>query len=1022
MSVSQNQKPRTEPTLHAKPMLQRMTFDNVREPPYVAPAQPPVRYLPWLLLIFFIVLVLAIYQESRNHFYQSAFWHWYSNKLTYQVKDSATEQIHYPAAGPFDQRFGYSRLPVWIEKLQQSGFRLTAQTEFSPALMQYAQLGFYPPYTEKQSAGLLVNSCQQQTLYSHQAPAMQFDDLTKVAPLIIQSLLFVEDRTLLTPEHVQANPVLNLPRLGAAVWSQLQRAAGIPAAAAGGSTLATQLEKYRHSPQGFTSDVADKFRQLVSASVRAYQQSPDTSMARQRIVLDYINTVPLAATPAYGEVNGMAEGLYAWFGAEPLKVSRLLQQGPPYSEQQGLALKQIMALIIAQRRPSYYLLQGRNELEQLSNRHLSLMQQQGLVPSALAAKAIQQPLHFNGKAAPAAQSGEDFKASTMVRNRVSQLLEQSLYQLDRLDMTAQTTLHLQLQQDISQHLRALSRYDEAEKAGLFADRLLQSGQQNKVKYSFTLYQRTENGNKVRVQTDNTDQPFDMNDASKLELGSTAKLRVLVTYLEIIAELHRLYAEEDTDTLQFVNIAPQDHLTSWVISYLTEHPNTRLDALLQAALDRRYSANPKESFYTGGGLHTFNNFRKEENSMTPSIAEALQQSINLPFVRLLQDIVNYSIYHGENSSYQLLADDDNPRRDQYLRRFADREGTTFIRRFWQKYKDSTAEQRMQLYVGSSRQTPERLAVAYLYINPTSTPAKLDAALRAQFGNEVTEADSLKLYDKYQPGAFNLPDRAYLSRSHPLELWLLAYLQQYPQANLQQAITDSADVRQEVYQWLFKTRFRSARDNRIRNMLEIEAFWDLHQRWQRLGYPFDYLVPSLATALGSSGDRPAALAELIGIIINDGKRLPVFRVEKLAFASGTPYETHFDRTSPQAHQVLEPEVAAAVRSALQQVVSVGTGRRLHTAYNSANVIIGGKTGTGDNRLVQLNAKGQHVSSKALNRTATFAFYLGYQHFGVLTAYVPDAEAEQFSFTSALPLQVMNSLAPVLQPYLDNGNWCH
>jgi membrane peptidoglycan carboxypeptidase len=140
------------------------------------------------------------------------------------------------------------------------------------------------------------------------------------------------------------------------------------------------------------------------------------------------------------------------------------------------------------------------------------MQQQGLVPSALAAKAIQQPLHFNGKAAPAAQSGEDFKASTMVRNRVSQLLEQSLYQLDRLDMTAQTTLHLQLQQDISQHLRALSRYDEAEKAGLFADRLLQSGQQNKVKYSFTLYQRTENGNKVRVQTDNTDQPFDMNDA------------------------------------------------------------------------------------------------------------------------------------------------------------------------------------------------------------------------------------------------------------------------------------------------------------------------------------------------------------------------------------------------------------------------------------------------------------------------------------------------------------------------------
>lgn len=1021
MSVPHNDKPRTEPTLHAKPLLQRMTFDNVREAPYVAPPQPPVRYFPWLLLIFFILLALAIYQESRNHFYQSAFWHWYGNKLSYQLKQGAAEQIQYPEAGPFDQRFGYSRLPMWLEKLQQSGFRLTAQSEFSDALQQYAELGFYPPYSEKNSAGLLVHSCQLQTLYSHQAPAMQFDTLNEVAPLIIQSLLFVEDRTLLTPEHVRANPVLNLPRLGAAVWSQLQRAAGIPAAAAGGSTLATQLEKYRHSAQGFTSDVADKFRQLVSASIRAYQHGVDTSQSRQKIVLDYINTVPLAATPAYGEVNGMAEGLYAWFGADPQKVSKLLRQAPPYTEQQGLALKQIMALIIAQRRPSYYLVQGRNELDQLSNRHLNLMQQQGVVPSDLAAKAMLQPLQFNGKAAPAAQSGQDFKASTMVRNRVSQLLDQSLYQLDRLDLTAQTTLHLPLQQDISRHLRSLSRYDAAEKAGLFAERLLHAGQQDKVKYSFTLYQRTDNGNKVRVQTDNTDQPFDMNDASKLELGSTAKLRVLVTYMEIIAELHRLYAEESTDTLQFVNVAPQDHLTGWVISYLTEHPNARLDSLLQAALERRYSADPKESFYTGGGLHTFNNFRKEENAMTPSIAEALQQSINLPFVRLLQDIVNYSIYHGENSSYQLLADDDNPRRDQYLRRFADREGTTFIRRFWQKYKDNTAEQRMQLYIGSSRQTAERLAVAYLYIDPAMTPARLDAALRKQFGTDVTEADSLKLYDKYQPGAFNLPDRAYLSRSHPLELWLLAYLQQHPQADLQQAIADSADVRQEVYQWLFKTRFRSARDNRIRNMLEIEAFWDLHQRWQRLGYPFDYLVPSLATALGSSGDRPAALAELIGIIINDGKRLPVFRVEKLAFAVNTPYETHFDRALPQPQQVLEPEVASAVRSALQQVVSVGTGRRLHTAYNSENVIIGGKTGTGDNRLVQLNAKGQHVSSKALNRTATFAFYLGYQHFGVLTAYVPDAEAEHFSFTSALPLQVMNSLAPVLQPYLDNGNWC-
>ena len=47
-------------------------------------------------------------------------------------------------------------------------------------------------------------------------------------------------------------------------------------------------------------------------------------------------------------------------------------------------------------------------------------------------------------------------------------------------------------------------------------------------------------------------------------------------------------------------------------------------------------------------------------------------------------------------------------------------------------------------------------------------------------------------------------------------------------------------------LCKSRHQRARETRIRTMREIEAFLDIHQRWQALGYPFDHLVPSLATA--------------------------------------------------------------------------------------------------------------------------------------------------------------------------------
>ena len=38
----------------------------------------------------------------------------------------------------------------------------------------------------------------------------------------------------------------------------------------GGSTLATQIEKFRHSPEGITSSPREKLRQMLSASLRAY--------------------------------------------------------------------------------------------------------------------------------------------------------------------------------------------------------------------------------------------------------------------------------------------------------------------------------------------------------------------------------------------------------------------------------------------------------------------------------------------------------------------------------------------------------------------------------------------------------------------------------------------------------------------------------------------------------------------------------------------------------------------------------
>ena len=126
----------------------------------------------------------------------------------------------------------------------------------------------------------------------------------------------------------------------------------------------------------------------------------------------------------------------------------------------------------------------------------------------------------------------------------------------------------------------------------------------------------------------------------------------------------------------------------------------------------------------------------------------------------------------------------------------------------------------------------------------------------------------LYARADPTALPLSDLGYLARIHPLELWVAGQRLSHPATPLQTLLADSREVMIDVYGWLLRTSRQRAQDVRIKTMLEIEAFQQIHARWHRLGYPFEDLAPSLGTAIGSSGDRPEALAHLMGIIMNDG----------------------------------------------------------------------------------------------------------------------------------------------------------
>ncbi|WP_418318746.1 transglycosylase domain-containing protein [Piscinibacter sakaiensis] len=982
------------------------------------------------LLLLIGIAVLLVRWEMRHSTLQAHYLSTWAEQLGFELKPGPSPANRYPQAGPYDERLGYTRIPVFSERLAKRNHPVVAQARQNDALIDYIRRGYFPPFDEKAQAGLTVLDCRAEPLYRTAKPHFVYPDAASIPPLVAQSLAFIENRELLASPSSTHNPAVEWDRLGRAVIDQIQSVIEPEHPAAGGSTLATQLEKFRHSAEGRTADIRDKYLQLVSASVRAYRDGESTDAARARILLDYVNGLPLGAMRGFGEVNGVLDGLHTWYGADVEASNRALRKtpaevaaDPKALAEQATAFRQVLSLYIAQRRPAHFFASGQHKLAGLTDSYVRLLRQGGLIDARLADATLKVPLKIKqaydrDELADGAIDVRDRKAATLVRTELASLIDvNSFYDLDRLDLRVRSSIDGHLQTQISELLAKLREPGQAKAHGLIDRQLLEYGDPTKLFYSFTLYERGDGVNHVRVQTDNLDQPFDINTGAKLELGSTAKLRTLVTYLEIIARLHGELVDLSDKQLAAYDVAKKDRLTQFVVNHLRGNKDRSLTTLLEAAMDRRYSANPGETFFTGGGAHTFDNFNRADDGKYPDLREALRDSVNLVFIRLMRDIVYHHLYREPGSAARILEDSSHPEREVLLKRFADREGAQFTRNFYRRLAGKTSAEQLDTLVAGIQPTPLRLAVIFRSVKPKASLDEFTRFFEKHLPSSTLDRDDMeRLYAKYAVDEFSLPDRGYLARVHPLELWVAAQLQTNPLATMSEVIAAGAPQRQEVYGWLFRTRAKAAQNRRILSLLEIDAFAEIQRSWQRLGYPFERLVPSYATSIGSSGDRPAALAELMGIIVNDGIRQPTVQIHALRFAEATPYETRTLRDGLGAERVMAPEVARTVRKALRLVVEKGTARRLDGALNGPGgelVEIGGKTGTGDNRLNTYSAKGHQTGSKVLNRTATFVFFIGDRHFGTITAYVPGPAAEKFRFTSALPVQIVKLMAPILEP---------
>lgn len=972
----------------------------------------------------------VVQQELLTSTYQAHYLTALAQQLTFHVASGPSPSVRFPTTGPYDRRLGYTKLPIFLDRLMASAYVFKSQARLSPRLQRLIDAGLFPIYREKTQAGLRILDRHGDTLFAARYPQRVYTDFDAIPDLVVQTLLFLENRELLNPDYPHRNPAVEWDRFGKALLDRTIRMVKKDHHGAGGSTLATQIEKFRHSPEGVTTSGSEKLRQMVSASLRAYLMGERTLPAQRQIILDYINTIPLAAVRGYGEIHGLGDGLWAWYGADfadanqSLSDQRALRSNAVLTAR-AMAYKQVLSLFIAHRRPSFYLLEDPAALTAHTNLYLNLLSDAGIISSFLRDAALPLTLSVQQQASPATETSfASRKGINLIRtDLLTRLGLPGLYDLDRLDLVVQSTLDKTAQEDVARILRQLQKPDYVTAQGLRGKGLLgQQAKPGKVRYSLVLYERGAQSNLLRIHTDNIDQPFDINTGVKLDLGSTAKLRTLITYLQVVASLHDTYANLPPTILNDVHVPASDRLTRWGLDYLRHAPQATLPDMLEAAMSRYYSANPYTHFFTGGGLHTFANFSHRDDDRILSVREAFRRSVNLVFIRIMQDIVHYYMFRVSGSTAQLLEDRRHPDRQLYLSRFADHEGQIFVNRFYRQYAGQSPAGIVQRLLADIHPAPQRLAAIFGALKPAASVTTFAGFLHAHLPYAVSEHDIQSLYRQHGGGRLTWADRGYLAHLHPLELWVAAHLYQHPETDWQALIAASQQVRQEVYEWLFRTHNKHAQDLRIRTMLEIEAFLEIHQAWQRLGYPFASLVPSYATAIGSSADRPDALAELMGIIANDGIRLPHVRLTQLHFATATPYDTTMTPT-PVAERVLAPEIATVVKQALFDVAEQGTARRIHGAFKQMDgspMRVGGKTGTGDHRYKRFGPNATLIDAQAVSRTAVFMFIIDDRFFGTLTAYVTGADAAHYHFTSALPVQVLKTMAPTLQSLLYKQAW--
>ncbi len=214
---------------------------------------PPARRLPWrrvAALLLLLLVAFGAWHESRTSDLQSRIFARYASRLSYRFEPGPTDSVAYPVGGPFDLRRGYAFIPQVADTLAARNYAVTGQTRMSADLLKLTLHGVYAVYPTDARAGLEILDREERPLYALRFPERIYASFDSIPPVVVNTLLFIENRELLDERFPYRNPAVEWDRLAKATFDLALNTVGIDRPQAGGSTLATQMEKYRHAKRG----------------------------------------------------------------------------------------------------------------------------------------------------------------------------------------------------------------------------------------------------------------------------------------------------------------------------------------------------------------------------------------------------------------------------------------------------------------------------------------------------------------------------------------------------------------------------------------------------------------------------------------------------------------------------------------------------------------------------------------------------------------------------------------------------